>query len=446
MSGRRLLDAAAILKASRAVASKHLALRKHQFDAYNKTSSLARAVKDQTDRITLTARAASALSARLNGQGNTYSTQSSQPRTTSQVAPVPSQSSVDGTPVKDTNKKSLEQDHFYERSERNTTAQPVPDSHIEVEQEQSKEQPLPDGSIPPAGASFDKHVVRTEKTIDGSQNDSLTEPVQRPAGERDDEQLSANRSSPEAREKSSTIVKGSPALTADQATRLQRNAEHQIPSQAAEPPSVRSLTAESPGVVDVQTRSIGKDQDVFHSRPKSSETVLSALPRVKVPRATGDAQESDPRVPDEHINQDVFYSSTGQGGSTAIPSTQAIPEQEEPSDDMYSEIFQSPRVAKSLKGKPRPGQQTKGLDPQGARPGPNWERKSPREKDSVSSSERIPASPSKENTEQEDSRRAASEQQSGEADARELAEDMAKDAGFGKEVIPTFEHQLWHVY
>ena len=446
MSGRRLLDAAAILKASRAVAYKHLAFRKHQLDAYNKTSSLARAVKDQTDRVTLTARAASALSARLNGQANGYSNQFSQPRTTSQGAAVPSQSSVDGTPVEDTNKEGLEQDHFYERPVRNTTAQPVPDGHIEVQQEQAKEQPLPDGSIPPAGASFDKHVVRTEKTIDGSQNDSQTEPVQRQTAERDDEELSANESSSEVREKNSTRVKGYPALTADQAKRLQRNAEHQIPSQAAEAPPVRSSTAESPGVVDAQIRSIGKDQDVFHSRPEGSETVLSALPRVKVPRAIGDAQESDPRVPDEHINQDVFYSSTGQGGSTAIPSTQAIPEQEEPSDDMYSEIFQSPRVAKLLKGKPRSGQQTKGLDPQGAKTGPNWERKSPGEKDSVSSSERIPASPNKETTEQEGSRSAASEQQSGENDARELAEDMAKDAGLGKEVIFTFEQQVWHVY
>ena len=434
MSGRRLLDAAAIFKASRAVASKHLAFRTHQFDAYKKTSSLAKAIKNQTDRITLTARAASALSERLNGQGNEYSTQSSQPRTTSQDAPVPSQSSVEGTPVKNTDKQGLEQDHFYERSERNTTAQPVADSHIEVKQEQANEHPLPDGSIPSKGVSFGEHVVRAEESTNGALNQSRTEPVQRPTVEREDEQLSATRHSSNVPKKSSITGQGSSNLTADQARRLQRNAEHQIPSQAAEPPPGPSSTAENSGDVDTQKCSIGEEQDVYHSRPVTSETVLSALPRVKIPKATRDTQESDPRVPDEKLNQDVFYSSTGQGGSTAIPSTQAVPEQEEPSDDMYSEIFQSPKVAKLLKGQPRPGQQTKGLDPQGAKVAPNWEKKPPREKDYVSSSERITSSMSNENTGLEDTHTTASEQRFGEDDARELAEDMVKDAGVTEEV------------
>lgn len=446
MSGRRLLDAAAIFKASRAVAFKHLAFRTHQFDAYNKTSSLARAVKNQTNRITLTARAASALSKRLNGQGNGYSTQSSQPRATSQNAPVPSQSSVAGTPLDDKDKQGLEQDHFYEKSERNTTVRPVPESNIEVKQEQAKVQPLPDGSIPPAGADFGKQVVRPEKSTDSPLNETNIENVRRPTAERNDEQLGANRSSPKVPKEGLMTSQGSPTLTADQARKLQRNAEHQIPSQAAEPPPVRSSTAESSGVVNPQKGSIGEEQDVFHSRPNSSETVLSALPRVKVPKATGDTQESNLRVPDEQINQDVFYSSTGQGGGTAIPSTQAVPEQDEPSDDMYSEIFQSPKVAKLLKGQPRPGQQTKGLDPQSAKVAPSWEKKSPGEKDSVSSSERITSSVSKETTEQKDSRGAASEQQPGEDDARELAEDMAKDAGLAKEVILRLGQHLWHVY
>ena len=445
MSGRRLLDAAAILKASRAVAFKHLALRKHQFDTYNKTSSLARAVKNQTDRITLTARAASALSERLNGRGNGYPTESSQSRTTSQVARVPSQGSVDGTPVKDTNKQGLEQDHFYERSGKNTSAQPAPDSHIEIKQEEAKEQPLPDGTIPPVGASFGKHVERTGEKASGTLTELRAEPIQRPTAEQDDKQLAANKNSPEVPNKSSITGQGSSNLTADQARKLQRKSEHQIPSQAAEPPPVRSSTVGTSGDVEAQKVSIGGEQDVFHSRPISSKPVLSALPRVKVPKATGDAQHSDPRVRDEQITQDVFYSSTGKGESTAIPSTQAIPEQE-PSDDMYSEIFQSPKVAKSLKGQPRPGQPTKGLDPQGAKLRPNWEKKSPREKDNVSSNERITSSPSKETTRQEDSHRAASQQQSGEDDARGLAEAMAKDAGLGKEVIFTLEQHLWHVY
>ena len=65
MIGRRLLDVAAILKASRAVASKHFALQEHRFDTYNKTSSLAKAFKSQSDRVTLTLRAAVALNQRF---------------------------------------------------------------------------------------------------------------------------------------------------------------------------------------------------------------------------------------------------------------------------------------------------------------------------------------------------------------------------------------------
>ena len=62
MAGRRLVDAAKLFNASKSVAQKHIALRSSQWDAYNKTSSLAKAVKSQTDRVTLTAAAAIALS------------------------------------------------------------------------------------------------------------------------------------------------------------------------------------------------------------------------------------------------------------------------------------------------------------------------------------------------------------------------------------------------
>ena len=67
MSGRRLLDAVAVFKASRAIAAKHIALRQNQINDYNKTSSLTKAVRSQTDRVTLTAKAALTLAERLNG-------------------------------------------------------------------------------------------------------------------------------------------------------------------------------------------------------------------------------------------------------------------------------------------------------------------------------------------------------------------------------------------
>lgn len=69
MSGKRILDAAAIYKASRGVAIKHIALRQRQLDHYSKTSSLAKAVKSQTDRVTLTVQAAASLAQRFNESG-----------------------------------------------------------------------------------------------------------------------------------------------------------------------------------------------------------------------------------------------------------------------------------------------------------------------------------------------------------------------------------------
>lgn len=78
MSGRRLLDAAALLKASRGVVAKHLTLRQQQLESYNKTSSVSKAVKSQTDRVTLTVKAASVLAERFNGPGPAYTSQASQ--------------------------------------------------------------------------------------------------------------------------------------------------------------------------------------------------------------------------------------------------------------------------------------------------------------------------------------------------------------------------------
>jgi hypothetical protein len=66
MAGKRLLDVAALFNASRAVAQKHLTLRSQQLETWNNTSSLAKAVKNQTDRVTETAKAASFLATRLN--------------------------------------------------------------------------------------------------------------------------------------------------------------------------------------------------------------------------------------------------------------------------------------------------------------------------------------------------------------------------------------------
>lgn len=68
MSSKRLLDALELLKASKSVATKHLAVRQRQLDVYTKTSSLTKGVKGQVDGLVLTAQAATALAKRFNDE------------------------------------------------------------------------------------------------------------------------------------------------------------------------------------------------------------------------------------------------------------------------------------------------------------------------------------------------------------------------------------------
>jgi len=167
MAGRRLIDAAKLFNASRSIANKHISLRSQQFDVWNRTSALAKAVKSQTERVTLTAEAAIALSKRFGDdlpsyaqraadqyagtrQDNTYrrETYSGAPKTHNSI---PRKETVEGErPYEDT-KEGLEQDHHYDRSGRNTQVDPVPKDEMHVRQEESERRPLPDGTIPTVG-------------------------------------------------------------------------------------------------------------------------------------------------------------------------------------------------------------------------------------------------------------------------------------------------------
>ncbi|GAB1744691.1 hypothetical protein NU219Hw_g2230t1 [Hortaea werneckii] len=75
MAGRRLIDAAKLFGASGNVAKQHLAVRRQQWDVYSRTSTLAKAVKNQTDRVTVTAAAALELAKRFNETGPSWQQQ-----------------------------------------------------------------------------------------------------------------------------------------------------------------------------------------------------------------------------------------------------------------------------------------------------------------------------------------------------------------------------------
>ena len=410
MNGRRILDAAAIFKASRGVASKHVALCKHQLDAYSKTSSLAKAVKSQTDRVTLTVKAASALAETFNGPGPAYSTQASLPNTPPKDESIPSQNSVEGANSTGEEKQGLAQDHFYERSEDNATKEPHPSGELGVKQEKAKGYPLPDGSILPAGTTINVPKRDKESYSELPQTESVKEPLNDQKGKADEDlhpAESGRTSIPEP-------ARSTKPSSADQAKKLQRQAEKQIPSHTAEPPPVAASEPEpeEPGL------KVAQEQDVFYTPSPSSGKVLSALPGVKVPENTEDTQESDEHVPDAEIDQDVFYSSTWKDQEQAVPEAQAVPQQEQLSEEAYSEIFHSPRVAKMLSAQPKKNIPSKGLDLPGAKETPVKETKSPREEDQVSYSMR---------TLEQDGLQASSTKKDGDEDVQKLAADMAKD-------------------
>jgi aarF domain-containing kinase len=66
MSGKRILDAAKLASAGRAVGAKHFELRRQQWRVWTEGSGLGRAVKSQTDRVTVTAGAAWQLARRVS--------------------------------------------------------------------------------------------------------------------------------------------------------------------------------------------------------------------------------------------------------------------------------------------------------------------------------------------------------------------------------------------
>ncbi|KAF7185330.1 Protein ABC1-like, mitochondrial [Pseudocercospora fuligena] len=69
MSGKRLIDAARLAGIGRNVVKNHFKIRQEQWQLLTKTSSVARAVKNQTDRVTVTAAAAFELAKRVNETG-----------------------------------------------------------------------------------------------------------------------------------------------------------------------------------------------------------------------------------------------------------------------------------------------------------------------------------------------------------------------------------------
>lgn len=140
MAGRRLLDAALLFSASRAIARQHFRIRGEQLDVWSRTSTIAKAVGLR--RVN-----AADLQPSHPPQPHIVQTQRADEAET-----VPRQESVEGQQDVVQPAEGLKQDHHYKRSEENTANEPVHESELGVKQEKPANIPTPDGTIPPQGA------------------------------------------------------------------------------------------------------------------------------------------------------------------------------------------------------------------------------------------------------------------------------------------------------
>lgn len=283
MAGKRLLDAAALFTAGRAVFRKHIALRSQQWDVYSKTSSLTRLVKQQGD-----------IAAGLTAQEAPYSSRHSD-RTIPSV-------------IQDQPRQGQAQDHFYKRSQDSGAVKAVSEEGLGVKQEGGLSKALPDEKVPTTNTAHE----------DAGQDQSYTASTGRGP---------AHREVP---------------MSADEARRAQRQSEFQIPSRTADQESNEQSD------VDATRLSKDQDEDVFYVRAEKAASVLSELPRAKIPKHTEDSQGVGGDIRQAGINSDVFSPSSGSQDMKVLPETQAVPDQEQIPEGINTDVFHSPKISRLL--------------------------------------------------------------------------------------------------
>jgi aarF domain-containing kinase len=329
MAGRRLVDAAKLFNVSKSVAQKHIALRSSQWDAYNKTSSLAKAVKSQTDRVTLTAAAAIALSQRFSEEAPSYASAAADRATNTQwtqQSDIPRRGTVEKeTPVEDV-REGVEQDHHYDRSAQNSAQEPPPTDELEVEQKKAPRSPLPDGTIPSQGLTLEQEEKGQDTFSERPVHEAPKEPLAEDQGEsvrHKDEGIKPVEST-----ETTIPLPGNPRSASTQAAET-------IPAHANDP----QQTPISPQTEKLQK---GHDRDVFYTRSVESQPTTASHPQTQIPKTSGTRQQSDEHVEDKQINQDVFYNppKPGQGQVDDVP------------EGINTDVFHSRKVARMLGSDP----------------------------------------------------------------------------------------------
>jgi aarF domain-containing kinase len=345
MAGRRIVDAAKLFNASRSIVQQHVQLRSQQLDVYSKTSSLAKAAKSQTDRVTLTLDAALALSKRLNEEVPRYASAAAQRATGAQEGNTRRSDNVRaGGTCADTN-STTQQDHRYGRAGGASQAETPPANELNVQQEDAPRRPLPDGTIPSAGMTLEDDT----KGHDTFSNRTVPEPPKEPLAN-EQIQRNASESLRPTESRASTIpTPGQPSAAATGQAQFFQQSPDNIPSHANEPyrPSATP---------QLQRLRAGHDRDVFYARSVESEQITSSSPRTQIPEHTGVTQKSDDHVQDSHMNQDVYYSvpspGKGQVQKEELPCEVAVPEQDHVPEGINTDVFRTQRVAKMLGGNP----------------------------------------------------------------------------------------------
>ncbi|CZR58905.1 probable abc1 protein precursor [Phialocephala subalpina] len=328
MAGKRLLDVAALFNASRGVARKHVALRSRQLDVYTRTSTLARAVQSQTDRVTETIKAASFLASRLNEDAPRW-TSDDNGRAADEDS-IPSKESRAAGPVESTPKGGLDQDHFYEISEENSAVDEPPEEELNIQQEKAHRHPLPDGTIPRSQSDLESQDLDQDVILDIPRD----EPSKKP--------LESGGIQPVSSGESTIPLPAQKSASSEHTRFIQRQSETQIPSKAAD--------AFDTSIPDPLAG--GHDEDSFYRPSTHASPVLSSLPRVKLPKHTSSTQQGNSHLPIGRINSDSFYSAET---TQSVPSAQAVPEQEQVPEGINTDLFYSRRVARILGGRTQGG-------------------------------------------------------------------------------------------
>lgn len=313
MTGRRLLDLAALFNASRGVIHNHVSLRSKQLEVYSQTSTLALAVRNQTNRITKTIKAGSILASRLNEDGPVW-TSDKFSRSTKEE-PTTSQKSAVGPPRSPT--ALIDQDHFYKRPTGDSAVDRLPVGEFDIRQEKADRYPSPDGTIPPTKFDLEAQTIDKEVFSDCAQHGMLKKPLDTHGMK----QVSSNKS---------TISIPTMGLNPENEKVRPLRSEAYLPS---------SSTANAPRYSAADSLSEGHDQDNFYQHsPQTSPTLAS---RVKLPIYASNVQERDAHLSAGTVFPDSFY-------SAGRPEASYFPEEDEIPEGVNTDLFHSPRIARIL--------------------------------------------------------------------------------------------------